>query len=678
MPLGTSATLRDLSWYRPGLGYIVGDGGTLILVDKQNPDPLSVKMFNLGTHATLNAVDVYNEDKGCLVGTAGTLYCLTGKNTWQPRFLGTTATLYDVSFVRKPVAGTLPGVGWVVGDRGVIRRTADHGVTWDKQDLTGYTFYAVYARSSTEAWVGGRRQSDDHAVIWHTGDGGISWQLQYASSTQGAIRSIHGNDDHIWAVGDNGMVLHTEDRGTTWRAVATEQAVSWTGVWQAPSASVDGGGNVWIAGQSGVILRSPDEGKTWVAESPGTSANVRSINFFNAYHGSAAVGDNGLFLWREAQKRRLQAYWAETPPVLDGDLSEWVGAPHVRLNVYTADLCLLSKPYDLSTMPYDLNGYDLWAQAAWDNTYLYLAFKIHDNVIREDNTPSKPYYDDEIEIALDGPPIGEPDQGDAWPNGTDHQYTVNPSGFVTDLSNPALITPGSVDVYTRTIPGGWTVEMRIRKDELGLSSLSPGTTWGFTWAYHDDDKGPPGSTYETYCIWEGYNTWPGSAAVLAGYGSLILEPRRAPWVSTSTPTPTPTPSPTPTPTETPATGIISGRVFADLNHNGVFDPGESGVAGAFIRILRNGTLLEGETTTSPEGTFNFPALTPGYYAISESPPAGYTNTTARVQWKMLAPGDILTVYFGEIPPATPTPTATLTPTPTSTPRRIYLPYFHVP
>ena len=135
--------------------------------------------------------------------------------------------------------------------------------------------------------------------------------------------------------------------------------------------------------------------------------------------------------------------------------------------------------------------------------------------------------------------------------------------------------------------------------------------------------------------------------------------------NTSTPTITPTPSNTPTPTATPcaSTGSISGKVFNDVNQNGV-DDDEPGIAGVLIRLSNNS-----EATTNGSGLFQFNNLTFAQYLVFETDPPGAASTTSNVNSVLVAPCAHPVVTFGDYFPPTPTPTTTstrlpATPTPT--------------
>ncbi len=665
IPLDGSYTLWDVAWGSQNRGFVVGDGGTLLKVEVYSD--YYTETISSGTTESLYGVDSTDPEWAWVVGANGYIArCNDNTKSCTPQSSGTSATLYDIDLVRD--ASTIDW-GWAVGMSGVIRHTQDGGATWQIQDQPGYTFYSVYAADASRGWVGGIRLVDGHPVILYTANGGATWQEVYAGQTSAAIEAIHGYGDDLWAVGEVALVLHSTDGGITWQPVTVPslpEHVRLTDVWVAPGPTVGTGRHVWISGEGGWLLHSGDGGISWQKVSTFTAQALWAVSCFNPYHGGMSVGDGGVALLHRMPPRRVSAYHATTPPVLDGSLNEWMSLQGLRLNAFTADFTGGGE------IARSLQDYDVYMWAAWDDNALYLAFDIHDDVLREDNTPYKPWYDDELEITFDGPPLGIPDQGpDDWFNGTDHQYTLNPSGYLTDVGKTEYIAPGTIQVVTRTVPTGWVVEMRITREELGVDSLFAGREWGFTLGYHDDDVGPPGSSWDTYYIWEGYKTYPDSAQVLADYGRLALSTEEAPWVPQATPTPTPTPTPTvtPTPSPTPSWGTIRGRVFIDVNHNGIEDEGEPGLAGALVRVLKGGSQLAGEVTTGENGQFLFTNLEPAYYVVTESPPPGYDTTTGRVRWFILEAGQTIEVKFGEA--LTPTPT----PTPAPQPRwRIYIAY----
>jgi hypothetical protein len=85
---------------------------------------------------------------------------------------------------------------------------------------------------------------------------------------------------------------------------------------------------------------------------------------------------------------------------------------------------------------------------------------------------------------------------------------------------------------------------------------------------------------------------------------------------------------TPPPEQTTGTGSLSGRVFHDVNENGVFDAGDAGIAGTVIQLqgvddLGNTVVLT--ATTSADGTYSVTGLRNGTYSLLEAQPAGFQD-----------------------------------------------------
>jgi len=78
--------------------------------------------------------------------------------------------------------------------------------------------------------------------------------------------------------------------------------------------------------------------------------------------------------------------------------------------------------------------------------------------------------------------------------------------------------------------------------------------------------------------------------------------------------------------EIPMNSSISGRVWNDLDNDGVIDPGETGIEGVVIRLTGTdpaGNPVSRETVTGPDGRYTFTELPPGTYVIVQpEQPAG--------------------------------------------------------
>lgn len=225
----------------------------------------------------------------------------------------TTESLRGVCAVSRQVA-------WASGTHGTYLRTLDGGMTWTPAqvpDATTLDFRAVVAFSADEAFLMSSGLGN-LSRIYHTVDGGKSWQLQFTvNDPKGFFDAmVFWDPKHGVVLGDpipddSGKlkfeILQTED-GESWRMVSSSQrpdAIAGEGAFAASNRSLailhsdsGDGPHLWFATgvRSARVFHSSDGGKTWeVSETPilqGTdSAGIFSIAFRDPLHGVIAGGD---------------------------------------------------------------------------------------------------------------------------------------------------------------------------------------------------------------------------------------------------------------------------------------------------------------------------------------------------------------------------------------------------
>ncbi|MGB7326927.1 MAG: SdrD B-like domain-containing protein [Rubripirellula sp.] len=121
----------------------------------------------------------------------------------------------------------------------------------------------------------------------------------------------------------------------------------------------------------------------------------------------------------------------------------------------------------------------------------------------------------------------------------------------------------------------------------------------------------------------------------------------------------------------PLTGSIAGKVYLDVNSNGVFDTGDTGIEGVSIRLTGTdnlGTVVDRTVQTNAAGDYVFAQLAAGSYQVTETQPDGLadgtdnagtgatSSNTGNDQFTALviAPGATATAFnFGEVEPVDP-------------------------
>ena len=179
--------------------------------------------------------------------------------------------------------------------------------------------------------------------------------------------------------------------------------------------------------------------------------------------------------------------------------------------------------------------------------------------------------DDIIEISIYDPT-----------NNTTHQFAVAVDGRQAEQGN--LIS--TLNAMTRTIPGGWSVEIAVPALAVGQTQFAEGQQYPFTFGLWDDDK----FTYpgQTHLIWRSDTTntyepdWgtfrlrdtPYDFSPLTPSPDASPTPSQTPSATptatgtptaTLTPSRTPTPSVSPTPTATPPPTITATATSAPRN-----------------------------------------------------------------------------------------------------------------
>ena len=246
------------------------------------------------------------------------------------------------------------------------------------------------------------------------------------------------------------------------------------------------------------------------------------------------VGEGGILRYTAGVTTyRTYARRASQPPIVDGNLSDWVRWSPVVLNRDTARYVATQPPGSPPPTPAD-NSAEL--RALWTSTNLYFAIFVRDDRIVNDSPDV--WHDDEIELAFVGAWDGDPAGGDT------HQYTVNPDGRITDFGDPA--NPVPIQAAAVPVAGGWNVEVRIPASHLLGANipLTAGKTMAFDLGLNDDDDG---GNWDSHMIWAGDRTFDHAG------GLLRLEDVVAPTpgpTGTQTATPTRTSTATHTPTRT--------------------------------------------------------------------------------------------------------------------------------
>ncbi len=154
-------------------------------------------------------------NNGWVVGRAGTVRITTdGGDTWStPITITVTKDLYDVAFLDA-------NTGWIVGQNATLLKTEDGGLNWSVQPieddqgqelLPGQnppTFEAVSFPDPNNGWIVGKKTTQYQATLLRTADGGETWRILPAGTSQDMHDVFVYDPCNGWVVGDNGTILY--------------------------------------------------------------------------------------------------------------------------------------------------------------------------------------------------------------------------------------------------------------------------------------------------------------------------------------------------------------------------------------------------------------------------------------------------------------------------------------
>jgi photosystem II stability/assembly factor-like uncharacterized protein len=194
-----------------------------------------------------------------------------------------------------PVAVTLTAVrlvdarrGYAVGHSGVVLRTVDGGQTWikclDGRMAAGIALAAAEAGGDARALAEAQRlKADgadkplfdlhfydaDHGIVvgaynlaFSTADGGRTWQSLMAGTANPKamhLYALRAHGDTLLVAGEQGLALRSDDRGRSFRKLATPYNGSF---FTAEFLDAEGR-DMMLAGLRGNVWRSRDGGGSW-------------------------------------------------------------------------------------------------------------------------------------------------------------------------------------------------------------------------------------------------------------------------------------------------------------------------------------------------------------------------------------------------------------------------------
>ena len=187
------------------------------------------------------------------------------------------------------LAGVVVCACVVVCVRVVAAQQTERVWLWQNPLPQGNAIYAVrFAADKRTGWAVGA-----DGVILHTTDGGFRWEEQHALTPVPLYGLFVKDARRAVAVGARGLALTTDDGGRRWVIHQTGDKNHTNHLFSvafAPDAL-----HGWAVGSYGEIVKTADGGRTWAAQASGVKAHLFSVSFADATTGVAA-GDAGTLV----------------------------------------------------------------------------------------------------------------------------------------------------------------------------------------------------------------------------------------------------------------------------------------------------------------------------------------------------------------------------------------------
>ena len=283
---GTTSSLRGVYLLDSGVGYSVGDSGTIL---KSTDAGMTWNALTSGTTKALYDVYFFNDAEGVAVGDGGLILRTTdGGANWVTVASGVRDGLRSVSF-----SGANGICGGLSQD---ILYSSDSGATWhvSQKGFFGGGFFGAQMLSPTLGVITGQN-SIFQGLQGTTVDGGVHWTFHafYFNGNEGSADDIFFFDDMTGVSSGvlfdgTGAIARTSNGGTDWNSSIFPQGMQ--GI-DFPKPEVG-----FAVGFVGTILKSSDLGLTWSAQTSGTFFDLFDVHFASDGLTGLAVGAAGTIL----------------------------------------------------------------------------------------------------------------------------------------------------------------------------------------------------------------------------------------------------------------------------------------------------------------------------------------------------------------------------------------------
>jgi photosystem II stability/assembly factor-like uncharacterized protein len=333
----TQEVLNGVYFTDARTGWTVGDSGAILKTTDRGQTWAAEAS---GTANDLNGVFFYNEDTAWAVGQSKTVVEYNG-TSWADSTLSSPASFdfTDVFMTDVNTVWITSGLSFSgsLSDFRNLFYTADGGGSWNSSTIRNTSevstilnyFYSVYFSDADNGWlVGINNDTVPVGKVFKTTDGGTNWTDVSPSGVDNiSLRDAYFvNSQEGWVVGgntitDTGYIYHTIDGGTSWEAEFSFSPALFRGI--------DGFGSslLWVSDRASLFKY---ESGSWAEDSPPISSG---------YFNGVTVGDTwnawavgGLLATDGGPKRYIYKYEVE-PDNLAADRTLYISSTTYEVGV---------------------------------------------------------------------------------------------------------------------------------------------------------------------------------------------------------------------------------------------------------------------------------------------------------------------------------------------------------
>ena len=297
-----SGQLTDIRFFDTEHGYICGKGGSIFKTDDGGE---SWTRFGSGSTENLNDVDFVDSNSGWAVGNRGTILSTTnGGMGWNKQDIPSECE----SLHFRGVDFESAQLGWAICG-GYIINTKDGGQNWSIQfvpDLTNpEKFRDIHFTSENIGYAVGQVSPwPETGIMYQTIDGGESWNKFMGGNLPILDEIFFINSEDGWICGD-GIIMSTRDAGNNWHTEYLSKNLRYI--------QFRDHDNGWVSAlDDGAFYHTENGGTSWNYISSENTAGrfINSFFFLNNYHGIATsflfnnllTTENGGHNWAYKEK----------------------------------------------------------------------------------------------------------------------------------------------------------------------------------------------------------------------------------------------------------------------------------------------------------------------------------------------------------------------------------------